>query len=403
MISIYFRIILCLLIFCFTNACKQSNTNEKTTSTEQIDSCSTNPKHTYQVFIPEHDKTLTSLPLLIAIDSHGSGKNAVQHFKKAVSEYPAIVVASNLIQNNDAHYTQELDELIADVKQKYPVDETIYFTGFSGGARMALGYAVNHNTNGVIACGAFAQAQQINTIKCPVIGLIGMDDFNFQETLQYIFAPVNAPANAHIELTNAAHEWPSSDRLRDVFGWLRLSNKADKTIDKHQIKNYIKTQHSRIDSLAEQGDFIQAVCIARNMAATKTFEEIGSFQSKTKELLENTAYKKQISQLKSNLSFESKVRQAYSKALLDKDKDWWTKEIADLHSKIETESDKMKQMTYKRLNGFLGIICYSYSRKFANEKNILDLEKVLNVYRIAEPDNADMKHFSEILETLKKR
>ncbi len=373
------------------------NKKEQGPAIDKRETCLNNPAHTYQIFIPAGERSAKNLPVLVAIDSHGSGQNAVNHLKEAVSTYPAILVASNLIQNNDPHFIQELEELIADVKSRYSVGECIYLTGFSGGARMALTYAANHPANGVIACGAFANPKQLAAIRCSVTGILGMDDFNFPEVAGYILQPETTPPHVQIELSLASHEWPSPKQLSDVFGWYYLS---ENSVSRKTIKTYVKKQQMRIDSLAGEGEILQAACIARNMSQEKEFEKAGSFHSINQNMTEKPAYKKQLSELAGSLQFEMKVRKAYSDALLQKDEAWWENEISVLNNKIETESNTMKQMAFKRLKGFLGIICYSYSRQFANQKDIPHLKQILMVYSLVEPENEDMKHFSELLADL---
>lgn len=392
------KLFLFSMLISIVSACQPSHQKiENQGAVEKRDSCLTHPAHSYQVYIPARTAS-DNLPLLIAIDPHGSGKTAVDHLKEAVTKYPAVLVASNLIQNNDRNYTQELDELITDVKKRYPVDDHIYLVGFSGGARMVLGYATNHKVSGVMASGAFANPDQLSAIKSPIMGLIGMDDFNFLESVQYLLNPSTLPANAHIELTNASHEWPPKNRLTNVWGWFQLSNKS--TSDQ-KFSQYVSQQQSRIDSLTKTGDLIQAVCIGRNMASVGTFEKAGSFHATTNGLIKKEAYKQQLSKLTESLQFEVKMRQIYGKALLDKKADWWKKEISSLHEKMNSEPDELMRMAYKRLSGFIGIVCYSYSGQFAARKDIPHLKQILMVYRLAEPDNPDMKHFSEILEQLK--
>ena len=365
---------------------------------EKTDSCLSHPAHTYQVFVPVRGGENSQLPLLIAIDSHASGQNAVNHLKKAVTKYPAVLVASNLIQNNDPHYIQELGELIADVKKKYPIGKQVYFIGFSGGARMALGYAANHPANGVIACGAFANNQQLAAIKCPVTGIIGMDDFNFAEVARYILQPETTPANVHIELSQASHKWPSPKRLTDVFAWFRLS---EKSALKQHLTDFVKAQKLRIDSLKTKGEFIQAACIGRNMASVEAFEKAGSFREDLNKLISQAAYREQLTQLNQSLQFEGQMRQYYSQALLKKDEPWWKKEITTLHENMLSEPNVMKRMAYKRLSGFIGIICYSYTRQLAEQKDVPNLEQILMVYRLAEPENTEMKRYYEELKKLK--
>ena len=387
------------VLACIVSGCHSSGkSTEKAVAVERTDTCASDPAHTYEVFIPAHKLSEGNLPLLVAIDPHGSGKTAMAHLEEAASEYPALLVASNLIQNNDPRYMQELDELIADVKHRYPVGDRTYLAGFSGGGRMVLGYAMNHSADGVITSGAFATSQQLSAIKCPVIGLIGMDDFNFLETVQYIFKPENLPASAHIELIKATHEWPEKNRLTNVFGWFRLADGSNRNGGQQQVRQYVREQQARIDSLAGAGDFIQAVCIARTMGSVSAYEKAGSFHSISTALTDKEAYKQQMSRLTESLQYEMKWRQIYGQALMEKDKAWWEKELRTLHEKMNSEPGDMMRMAYKRLSGFVGIACYSYARQFAAQKDVPHLEQILMVYRLAEPDNPDLKHFREELE-----
>ncbi|HKJ41211.1 MAG TPA: hypothetical protein VKA27_03915, partial [Sunxiuqinia sp.] len=348
-----------------------------------------------------HVKSDHDLPLLVAIDPHGSGQTAVDHLKEAASNYPAVLVASNLIKNNDGQYMQELDELIATARKRYPVGNRIYLAGFSGGARMVLGYAATHAVNGVIASGAFARSDELSAIKCPVMGLIGMDDFNFMETVQFLLNPSSQPSNAHIELTQASHAWPPKNRLTNAFGWFQLSNQADDRFSEKQVKQFVTAQKARIDSLIDGGDLLQAACISRNMASEETFERPGSFHSITNDIIKKAAYKQQLAQLTESLRFEMKMRQQYGKALLEKPRDWWKKELAALHEKMNSEPNEMMRMAYQRISGFIGIVCYSYAGQFAARKDTSHLRQILMVYRLAEPDNPDLKHYREVLAQLK--
>ena len=193
---------------------------------EKTDSCKLDPNNIYEVYIPEKNPE-EKLPLLIIIDAHGSGKFALEKFKQAANQYPVILVASDFIKNGFENYQAAIQTLIDDVKQKYPAGETIFMTGFSGGARMALGYALNHQPKGLILCGALASADQINALHCPIISISGMDDFNFVETAQFLFQDNLIPKNLKIELTNASHDWPESTLLSNAFGFLWLSTQAE--------------------------------------------------------------------------------------------------------------------------------------------------------------------------------
>jgi len=354
----------------------------------------------YEVYLPEGPTPATGWPLLIAIDPHGSGKTAMNHLQGAVTNYPAVLVASNQIQNNDPNYMQELNALIIEASEKFPINRQVYLAGFSGGARMALSYAGSHPVAGVIAAGAFAPPDELRAIHGIVLGLIGMDDFNFPEAAQYLFQPDQLPANTHIELTNASHEWPDVDRLKNAWGWFLL---ADTTASKAELSDYVNRQQQRIDSLTKAGNLLQASCLNRNMGTVSSFNAVVPFEQKANELMNSPAYQQQLAALGESLKTEMARRQQLTQAFMEKDENWWKNEIDSLHQRATSEPDLIQRMSWKRLIGFLGIICYSYSRQLLARKDTEHLKQVLMVYRLAEPENPDMLHFSDELEKLQNR
>ncbi|MFA9388563.1 MAG: hypothetical protein ACERKD_02065 [Prolixibacteraceae bacterium] len=392
------------LIFLGLVAC-QSNGREtnKITTVEKTDSCSLDASHSYEVFIPALKKSPRNLPLLVVIDPHGNGKLAIQQFKEAASAYPAVVVASNLIQNNDAYYISELQELIADAREKYPVGKVTYLSGFSGGARMALSYATAHAVDGVLACGAFAEQEQLAALQGKVMAISGMDDFNFIEAAQFVLNPEKMPSNVFVELTHASHAWPSKELLTNAFGFFQLSETAriGHAKLKEAIKQYTKKQLARIDSFKLQGDVLQAYLVARNMAMISEFEKAGDFTSVANDLRKSKAYAQQNTHILSSIQLEMKVRNAFLKAFGEKDAGWWKKEITSLNDKITSESDAIKRAAYQRIKGFLGIVCYSNCNRYAVQNNLVKLEETLVVYRLIEPENKDMMNFARVLDQLK--
>jgi predicted esterase len=385
------------MLFCGLVACSGTGRpNEMVKAVAKTDCCKLDPKNSYEVYIPERDTPAEKLPLLVIIDPHGSGKFALDKFKQGASLYPAVLIASNLVKNGFAGYESAVQDLIEDVRQKYPVGEAIFMTGFSGGARMALGYALSHHLNGLILCGALANADQINILHCPVFSISGMDDFNFMETAQYLFREQSTPANLKIELTNATHNWPDSPMLANAFGFLRLSCQATDipSLPKSQLNTYCKEQHSRIDSLLQHGDFLKASLIAHNMASAEPFNSDKTFAATFNTLKTNPQYISQLNRLEKGLKFEISVRQSYLDAFRTKDTLWWKNEIRTTEEKIKTERDSYMRDTYRRIKGFWGIASYMFCKQAVKEQNTEALNKVLSIYRMLEPENPDMFYFS---------
>ena len=308
-------LLLSATLLCGLVACSGAGkSNETVKAVAKTDSCKLDSRNTYEVYIPQRSSADEKLPLLVIIDAHGNGKFALEKFKQGASLYPTLLVASNFVKNDFEGYVGAIQTLVDDVQQKYPVGKTIFMTGFSGGARMVLEYALAHPVNGLILCGALANSNQINALHCPIISISGMDDFNFMETAQYLFQEQQTPTNLKIELTNDSHGWPDSLMLTNELGFLRLSCQAEDTpsLPKLQLERYCQNQQLRIDLLQQNGDFLKAALVARNMATTEPFNDQKTFATSYNELKSNQGYTSQLTRLEKYLQFEISVPKCLS-------------------------------------------------------------------------------------------
>ena len=389
---------------CYVSAGVPVHSAEKQPEMSKTDRCLSHPAHTYQVFVPSIDNSCKKLPLMVVIDPHGDGKLAIKQFKAAAQNYAVVLIASNLVKNNVAGYLQLLDELIADAKNKYPVGNTLYMAGFSGGARMSLDYAGNRTANGVIACGALADPEQIKAIRCPVIAITGTDDFNFSEAAQYLINPAEIPDNLSLVTTNASHSWPESALLTQAIGYLRLSTGGNEPcLDiPSLLKTYVAEQTSRLNQFSQSKDELNAMLLARNLSLSGTFELLGSFRSRYGKLVKQPTFIKQRDNLAANLRFESSLRDEYYHALSEKDSAWWGDEIITLNTKLTSEKDPQRKLVYHRIKSFLGVACYSMCSRAASLKEAHTLARIVPVYRSLEPDNPDQLYYSAVLAHLKK-
>ncbi len=387
--------ILYVIIFFELVSCTYSGKSNTTVNAfEKTETCQLDSQNTYEVYIPERNNADEKLPLLIILDAHGNGAFAIDKFKFSAKSFPVVLVASNLVKNGFLNYEVAIEALIKDVRQKYPVNEIVFMTGFSGGARMALGYALTHQLNGLILCGALANAGQINTLNCIVYAISGTDDFNFIETAQYLFQEQTIPKNLKIELTNASHNWPDSLMLINAMGFLYLSNQNSTVVKKSQTNEFCESQVARIETLVKSADFLKAATIARNLSTTAPFNSDKTFTSKYNDLVARPEYASQLNRLKDCLNFEIKARQPYIDAFSTKDSLWWKNEIRVLNEKTESEPDSFKKDMFLRIKGFLGIVCYSLGNQAVKEKNAEMLKNIVAVYRMLEPENPYVVYLS---------
>jgi predicted esterase len=391
-VQIFTTLLLSLLASCAST----SQPIETVPAIEKTDICLQDTLNTYQVYIPQHSKAIETLPLLLIIDAHGSGQYALNKFKQAANTYPAIIVASNYVKNGFTNYPAALQTLLDDVRHKYPVGQTLFIAGFSGGARMALNFAQTQQFRGLILCGALANADELNAIHCPIISISGMDDFNFIETAQYLFQEQLIPQNLKIELTNQSHSWPDSLTLANAFGFLYLSGQLANTsiATSAQLSDYNKNEQQRIDTFKNQGDYLKAAQVARNMSTTEPFKQENNFAATYNELKATPEYSAQLNRLKNTLQIENSLRQQYIQAFSAKDSLWWKNEISLIDQKIKTEPEPYMNNMYLRIKSYWGIACYSLGNQAAKQQNAPMLNKILAIYRTLEPENPDMIYLS---------
>ena len=389
------RIIIFIMSVIFVSCVGNEKKDNIISSILKTDSCTLYPEHHYEIYIPQRINIKKTLPLLIVIDSHGAGKYAINKFKQTADKYGTIVVVSDLIKNNFKEYITATDKLIQDVKNKYPVKDKILLSGFSGGARMALNYAIDHKTSGLILCGAFASPRQLSLLSCPLVSITGINDFNFSESAKYFFRIEEIPYSLKFELTTDSHQWPNEKTLSRALGYIIMEEKNSEKSNREK-KSFYSIQNKRIDSLQKKGEYIKSSLIIHNIINSN--QKV--LRKKLSELTENNEYLKQISLLGENLKIEEKSRQPYYKALQEKDTVWWKNEISNLEHRIDTTENLWTKSMYYRIKGFWGIACYSICNHAVQYKQIKELRHILPIYSILEPNNPDVFYFSAIADML---
>ncbi|MEP7128613.1 MAG: hypothetical protein ABI729_07085, partial [Chitinophagales bacterium] len=86
---------------------------------------------------------------------------------------------------------------------------------------------------------------------------------------------------------------------------------------------------------------------------------------------------------------EQTLKQEYYKAFQQKDLTWWKQEITRMNSIADPVSKPM----YQRLLGFISLACYSISGNAIQQNQWETAKKILAVYRLADPENADQAFF----------
>src|SRR5699024_1137514 len=120
----------------------------------------------------------------------------------------------------------------------------IYLAGFSGGARLAVSIAVmSSQIKGVIAAGAsFAniQAYMPDENKFFYIGMVGDQDFNFNEMHHAMRYLEQKKFDANLIVFSGGHQWPPGDDIDKAVRLLSVKslNKGIRTADKETLSDY---------------------------------------------------------------------------------------------------------------------------------------------------------------------
>lgn len=105
--------------------------------------------------------------------------------------------------------------------------------------------------------------------------------------------------------------------------------------------------------------------------------------------------KKQVTVSREKLAQEQSAKQQLIAAFQSQNLDWWKSQIQQM------EKAKKQDVMYSRLLGFISLACYSLSRQTLQQNNLTAAEKILAIYRLADPDNKDMESFTKELKQKK--
>lgn len=379
-----------------------SNSKSNSTIIEKkilIEVCIADTNHSYSLYIPSHEKECNSMPLIIVLDPHGSGKSVIGKFLKSAEKYKCIIAASNLIKNNYPNYNRAIQQIITDVKKKYPVNDFVIICGFSGGARMAISYSQSNSVDGIMACGALASIDELKSSRIQIYSVMGMTDFNFPEIAQYIIAPETKPKNLSLEISGELHEWPDSSVLLRGIGFLisKSGEKENPCIKKKLISNELENSCLKeAINLKQTHEYIKARLFYANLIELDPLKHEKKIKENLDSISNSSSYTNELQQFKKSLQFEMKLRETYYNAFTTADAKWWYKEITTLNYQIEHVTNTYELVVYKRIKAYIGIMCYSLSRNALLNNDMKVADKALFVYKLIEPQNPDMYYFSAI-------
>jgi predicted esterase len=203
-------------------------------------------KHSYALYLPSGYVTTRKWPILYCFDPAARGSLPVNRFKGAAEKFGWIVVGLNDSRNGPIQPAiASLQATWDDVHKRFAVDDNrAYFTGFSGGSRVASRVALTCGcAAGVIGCGAgfpegvvpakeSAQAsspegQAKVAVRFPYFGIVGTDDFNYGE-MRELARKLDAFGFANrLAVFEGDHRWPSETQCEEAVAWMEVRAMKD--------------------------------------------------------------------------------------------------------------------------------------------------------------------------------
>jgi dienelactone hydrolase len=184
--------------------------------------CAADAAQHYSLYVPSNFTPLRKWPVILAYDAGGRGRRGVERYKDAAEKYGYIVAGSNNSRNGPWEVSlQAAEAMTADVEKRFPIDpKRVYTAGMSGGARVAMTLAMQSGTvAGVFASSAGFPDDPRESVRFPVFGSAGTDDFNHQE-MHELDRDLKSPHR--VEFFDGGHAWLPVELATDGVEWMEL-------------------------------------------------------------------------------------------------------------------------------------------------------------------------------------
>jgi len=358
--------------------------------------CAKDSTISYALYLPSNYSGDKKFPVMFSFDPHAVGSQPVELYKDLAENFGVILVGSNSTENGmgPEDIKKAGDAIYTDVISRFSIESSrIYALGFSGGAKVASLFASAFKINTVIGCGG-GIADVNAKINYDFIGIAGTRDFNFLELISLNQNLSAKKISNEFIMFEGKHEWPGAEVMKQVF--ILLDNKEMvKSTQKDEAK--IKSNYSYIKSVSDSVNI--------NSEPLESYIFMQRFIQSFSGLIDPLELKSRIAeistenlqdiQMKLNtcLVEEIKLQQDYVKAFQTENADWWKSELERVKKLEGQTSDRFKSQMYSRLISYMSIVAYSYSNNALKNKDLVNAQKFLLIYKAVDPENPDVYFF----------
>lgn len=352
-------------------------------------SCTQNPAVSYSVYFPSNAVPDSVYPVVMFFAPDGKGVKPLQMYKSIADKWNFILVGSNSNKNGmEAALAIEIgNTIVNDVKGRFNIDPArIYLSGFSGGARVAAGVALTRlDVTGVIGCSA-SPPKSLQPLA--FVGVAGLGDMNYLELKKFVGAEEGKPGLHELLVFDGKHDWPPAPVMQNAMLMVSLyqpgtamSGDLNQMADSltHFVLNGCDTL-SKVSCLLEQNLLLSAIHAEKNLSS------VGLLESRYDKLKNSSCVRSDEQKWKSVEKNETELQKVMAESVLTRDTTWWRQ---NAESYFTAKSEGPEKYMRDRLRGYVSLLCYTYCNQAFSMNNLHAAEKLVKVYSIVDPDNAE--------------
>ncbi len=184
--------------------------------------CQDVPSQHYALYLPSNFTRSRQWPVILAFDAAARGREGVERYQAAAEKYGYIVAGSNNSRNGPWELGLEAaSAMTADIEKRFPIDsKRMYTAGMSGGARVAIMVALSSDSiAGVLASSAGYADAFHDSLRFPLFGSAGTEDFNYRE-MHAIDIRMKSPHR--VEVFEGGHTWLPVELAIDGVEWMEV-------------------------------------------------------------------------------------------------------------------------------------------------------------------------------------
>jgi len=216
------RIAAAALIICALASDAPAQSFQPGTVIESVQ-CAADATQSYALYLPSNYSSGRMWSVLFAFHPAARGRLMVEKYQAAAERYGYVIAASNNSRNGPwAASLGAAQAMVLDVSRRFALDpRRVYFTGMSGGSRVALAAALaDKQFAGVIASSAgFPDSQPRTAVPFAIYGTAGTEDFNYME-MRMLDRKLTSPH--FLAVFVGGHTLPPDDVAVDAIEWMEL-------------------------------------------------------------------------------------------------------------------------------------------------------------------------------------